>query len=203
MPSPGAPTPSSHCVNFHGVPPSDPDAASIARQSARSSAGSTLGGGGGASASAPPPPSVTHVPNPNSRSRSLRAFACCTAAALLRPSASSWFTTTFPPFTVLAVDGPGSDDGPPPPPPPPPYLGGDALLHPTLASARSLSSPIWESGYPSGSVSSSNAGSSTAPRGRLFVGRANAREALVVVVVVVVVVVGSIEFSFRAAVACF
>jgi hypothetical protein len=37
----------------------------------------------------------------------------------------------------------------------------------------------------------------------LFVGRANAREALVVVVVVVVVVVGSIEFSFRAAVACF
>jgi hypothetical protein len=36
----------------------------------------------------------------------------------------------------------------------------------------------------------------------LFVGRANAREALVVVVVVVVVV-GSIEFSFRAAVACF
>jgi hypothetical protein len=36
----------------------------------------------------------------------------------------------------------------------------------------------------------------------LFVGRANAREALVVVENVVVVV-GSIEFSFRAAVACF
>ena len=153
---------------------SAPSAHDMARTSARSAAAATLGEATAATSARAspstvpfalprlPPPTPPPLPLPlplaegasthasscsHMRRRSLRALACCAAAALPRPTRRSWLTMAPPARVPAALEAACCRN-----------RGGDALFHVTFARP---SSSIWLRRNPSGRRASS--GDSSAP----------------------------------------